>query len=89
MGIILKYLETEGVATERYLATNVAEKGLILEFEGGGNVWFWQTWHKEKGSYISEIFKSLDEAKRDAETQITFVMNFNDGTEMHAVRHPL
>ena len=89
MGMILEYIENAVSATELYQATNVAEKGLIVTFEGTYNEWFWSTWSKEKGSTFYEGFKTLDEAQRDAETKITFVMNFNDGTEMHAVRNPL
>ena len=37
MGMILEYIENAVSATELYQATNIAEKGLIVTFEGTYN----------------------------------------------------
>ena len=90
MGMILEFTGDKNVGIECYQVINVAEEGLEVGIERAfDDTWYWNEWTKEKGSTTHEGFKTLEEAQRDAETKITFVMNFNDGTEMHAVRNPL
>ena len=90
MGMILEFTGDENVGIECYHVTNVAQKGLEIGIERAfDDTWYWTEWTKEKGTKTHEGFKTLDEAQRDAEANITFIMNFNDGTEMHAVRNPL